>query len=55
MVFHEFVKVKLGYSESTSGWYNMIFEKNDDEEKSFDVFFQLYDEFNNLKSGGVNC
>ncbi|KJD39619.1 hypothetical protein [Paenibacillus polymyxa] len=48
--FHEFVKVKLGYYESTSGWYNMIFEKNNyDEDFSVDVFFQLYDEFNNLK------
>lgn len=48
--FHEFVKDKLGYYESTSGWYNMIFEKNNyDEEISFDVFFHLYDEFVNLK------
>lgn len=44
------MKVKLGYYESTSGWYNMIFEKNnDDKEISFDVFFHLYDEFINLK------
>lgn len=48
--FHEFVRVKLGYSESTHGWYNMIFEKNNhDEETSFDEFFQLYEEFINLK------
>lgn len=31
--FHEFVKTKLGYYESTSGWYNMIFEKNNYEEE----------------------
>ncbi|NOU98588.1 hypothetical protein [Paenibacillus planticolens] len=48
--FHEYVRVKLGYHESTSGWYNMIFEKNNyDEETSFDEFFRFYEEFNNLK------
>ncbi|MEC0264523.1 hypothetical protein [Paenibacillus anseongense] len=48
--FHEFVSVKLGYFESTSGWYNMIFKKNNhDEETSFDEFFQLYEEFINIK------
>ncbi|MFC3802612.1 hypothetical protein [Cohnella sp. GCM10012308] len=47
--FHEFVRVKLGYFESTSGWYNMIMDKNKhDEEASFDDFFRLYEEFNHL-------
>lgn len=48
--FHEFVKNKLGYFESTSGWSNMIFETNNqDEEKSFDAFFELYEHFIHLK------
>jgi hypothetical protein len=52
--FHEFVRIKLGYYESTSGWFHMIFENNNhDEERSFDVFFQLYDEFMDLKT--ENC
>lgn len=48
--FHEYVRVKLGYHESTSGWYSIILEKNNyDEETSFDEFYRLYDEFVNLK------
>jgi hypothetical protein len=52
--FYEYVRVKLGYRESTSGWYRMIFEHNNhDEETSFNEFFQLYEEFINLKM--LNC
>lgn len=48
--FHEYVRIKLGYSSSTCGWNNMILEGNKgDEEKSLNVFFHMHEEFLNIK------
>ncbi|MEZ0128929.1 hypothetical protein AB9T88_03725 [Flavobacterium sp. LBUM151] len=44
--FHDFVAFQLNYSESTSGYRNMILEKNNfDEEKSLKAFYYLLDLF----------
>jgi hypothetical protein len=44
--FHEFVRRKTKFSESTSGWKNMILSFNDqDEAKAFAMFFILFEEF----------
>lgn len=48
--FHEFVKVKLGFSSSVPGWCNLILQScNGDEKKALEKFFVLYDEFEQLK------
>lgn len=47
---HEFAKVKYHESSSTAGWCNIILKNCDgDEEKAFDRFFELYDEFKQLR------
>nr|WP_315257777.1 hypothetical protein [uncultured Flavobacterium sp.] len=44
--FHDFVASKLKYTESTSGYRNMILEKNKfDEIKSLNMFFELLDSY----------
>jgi hypothetical protein len=44
--FHDFVALKLEYTESTSGYRNMILEKNRfDEIKSLNMFFELIDSY----------
>ena len=44
--FHEFVRAKTGFYESTSGWCNMILDVNDrDEAKALAMFFVLFDTF----------
>lgn len=44
--FHDWIAKKLGWSESTSGWLNMILnEVNGDEERAFDLFYLLLEEF----------
>jgi phosphoribosylanthranilate isomerase len=44
--FHDWIAKKFGWNESTSGWLNMILkEVNDDDEKAFDLFFALLEEF----------
>ncbi len=44
--FNNWVAMKLGLYESTSGWRNMLLkDENADEEKAFDRFFVLFDEF----------
>ncbi|MFH6944459.1 hypothetical protein [Flavobacterium sp. FlaQc-50] len=49
--FHDFVALQLNYSESTSGYKNMILESNDfDETESLKVFYQLLDLFKEEKS-----
>jgi Domain of unknown function (DUF5071) len=45
-LFHEFVKRKTRFGESTSGWKNMILTHcKGDEEKALDVFFDYFFEF----------
>lgn len=47
--FHEFVKVKLGFSSSVPGWRNLILETcGGDEKKALEMFFALYDEFEQI-------
>lgn len=44
--FNNWVAMKLGFYESTSGWRRMLLKvENGDEEKAFDRFFVLLDEF----------
>jgi hypothetical protein len=43
--FNDWVAKRLGYGNSTSGWCNMILSRTDSDEKAFDMFFQLLDEF----------
>jgi hypothetical protein len=46
--FHEFndwVAKRLGYSNSTRGWCNMILEKAGSDEKAYEMFFELIDKF----------
>jgi hypothetical protein len=46
--FHQFddwVARRLRYAESASGWCNMILGKAGSDEKAYEMFFQLLDEF----------
>jgi hypothetical protein len=43
--FHDWVAKKLGYSESTSGWPNMITNQRLDAEEALWLFYQLLDEY----------
>lgn len=44
--FNNWVAMKLGFYESTSGWRNMLLKaENGDEEKAVDRFFVFLDEF----------
>lgn len=43
--FHDWVAKRLEYSSSTSGWCNMILERAGSDEKAYEVFFELLDEF----------
>lgn len=48
--FNDFVAAHYNYSESTSGWKNMILNKNNnDEEVSFDVFYTLFYKFYSIE------
>jgi hypothetical protein len=46
--FHNWVANKLGFSESTSGWRNMITNQRLDAEEALWLFFQLLDEYRGL-------
>ena len=44
--FNNWVALRLGYFEGTSGWRRMLLEsENNDEEKAFDKFFVFWDEY----------
>jgi geranylgeranyl pyrophosphate synthase len=44
--FHEFVRKRTGFYESTSGWCGMILSVNDqDEVKALAMFFNLFEAF----------
>ncbi len=44
--FHEFVRKRTGFSESTSGWRHMILSVNNhDEADALAMFFSLFDAF----------
>lgn len=44
--FHEFVRRKTGFGESTSGWRNMLLSFNgNDELKALAMFFEFFEEF----------
>jgi len=49
--FHDFVAIQLNYTESTSGYKNMILEQNDfNELKSFNMFYELLGKFRKNKA-----
>lgn len=49
--FHDWVAMRLGYFESTSGWKNMLLKsENGDEEKALKKFFVFLDEFKKRKA-----
>ena len=43
--FHDWIAKRLGYGESTSGWYNMIRRRCSSEREAFDRFYELLAEF----------
>ena len=43
--FHDWIARRLGYAESTSGWYKMIRGRCASEREAFDRFYELLDEF----------
>jgi hypothetical protein len=44
--FHEYVRARIGFAESTSGWANMLLEANGgDEAKALEMFFAMFDAF----------
>jgi hypothetical protein len=43
--FHDWIAQRLGYGESTSGWYNMIRGRCSSEREAFDRFYELLAEF----------
>jgi len=48
--FHKYTAYRFGYGESTIGWHNIILDQtNRDEEKAFNLFFDLLDDFKELK------
>jgi len=48
--FHDWIAKRLGYTSSSSGWCNMILEKSGSDEKAYEMFFELLDEFKTLKT-----
>jgi hypothetical protein len=50
--FHEFVRRKTNFYESTSGWKNMLLSFNgNNEAKALAMFFILFEEFKDLGTG----
>lgn len=48
--FHEYVKVRCGFDESTSSWNNMILNRSGgNEEQALKEFYRLYDGFRALR------
>lgn len=43
--FDDWVADRLGYAESTIGWYNMIIRRCNSEEAAYAKFFDLLDDF----------
>jgi hypothetical protein len=44
--FHEYVRSRTGFGESTSGWSNMLLAfSGGDEAKGLKLFFELFDAF----------
>ena len=48
---HDWVAKRLGYVESTSGWCNMITSRAGSDERGFEMFFELLDEFRRRERG----
>jgi hypothetical protein len=44
--FHEYIRGKTGFAESTSGWNNMLLEASGgDEAEALEMFFAMFDAF----------
>ena len=48
--FHDWVADRLHFSDSTSGWKNMILSRVPDEGAALEYFFKLLDEYRNRTS-----
>ena len=44
-LFHNWVAARLGFSSSTSGWCRMIQSKSENDEKAFESFYELLEQF----------
>jgi hypothetical protein len=51
--FNGWVASRLGYSSST-GWCNMILERAGSDEKAYNMFFELLDEFRRRRGASSN-
>jgi len=47
--FHDWVANKLDYKESTSGWAYMIEDQRDDKKEALYLFYELLDEYREIK------
>lgn len=47
--FHDWIAYRLHFSESTSGWKNMLLSATSNEGAAFDRFFELLDEYRSRK------
>jgi hypothetical protein len=53
--FHEFVRARTGFSESTSGWCNMILSTcANDETKALATFFEMFEAFTSTDERGAS-
>lgn len=44
--FHEYVRARTGFAESTRGWNNMLLDFNrGDDAQALDMFFAMFDAF----------
>ncbi len=48
--FHEYVARRYNFNGSISGWRNMILKQVNSEEEGLNLFFELFDEFKQLKA-----
>lgn len=48
-LFNHWVASRLGYSSTSRGWCNMILERAGSDEKAYEMFFDLLDEFREQK------
>jgi hypothetical protein len=50
--FHEFIRARTGFYESTSGWCNMLLSVNgQDEAKALAAFFVMFEAFSQTEKG----
>jgi len=53
--FHDWIALRTHYSESTSGWVNMILAQTDEnEEEALELFFKYLSEYETRKESFMN-